>query len=194
MLLLNHIFSRICCPMKITCMCVQPGWQPTWCPEPRFSVSSQGTPGDQDRVARGWRQGLSLGKQGSCIEAPLRRPVGSSVGPVTSWAAFCRTSIPWTALEDASMEKVWRGVLVSSIPFLVICHAHGRIDCLVFTSDELGSSTILFLYGVKSQSQLVSSLLVQRFDDVSVHSRRTPREQVLSVLWWILGLHTDPAM
>lgn len=64
MLLLNHIFSRICCPMKITHMCVQPGWQPAGCPGLQFSELLWGTPRDRDRSAgqvltdRGRRAGL----------------------------------------------------------------------------------------------------------------------------------------
>lgn len=68
MLLLNHIFSRICCPMKITHMCVQPGRQPAGCPGPRFSELLWGTPRDGDRSAG---KVLTDRRQESWVGAPL---------------------------------------------------------------------------------------------------------------------------
>lgn len=96
MLLLNHIFSRICCPMKITCMCVQPGWRPTGCPEPPFSVSSWGTPGDQDRVAQGWWTGLSLEKQESHTGSPA---------PACCWVPGWSHDVQGSISQDVSPRK-----------------------------------------------------------------------------------------
>jgi hypothetical protein len=102
MLLLNHIFSRICCPVRITHMCVQPGWQPAWCPGPPSSVPSWGTPSQghsadgQDR-AEGWEAGAGFGcSLKSLFCRSRKRSWGVSAAPSSLHAPSCALIyLPW---------------------------------------------------------------------------------------------------
>lgn len=82
MLLLNHIFSRIHCPMKITHMCVQSGWQPAGCPEPQLSELLWGTPRDGDRASLDCQEAGELALGSSLPFA------GLGVGDVSSGQHF----------------------------------------------------------------------------------------------------------
>lgn len=116
MLLLSHIFSRICCPVEITTgMCVQPGWQPAGCPPPRFSVSPWGAgvgcPRDPRVGVARWRgRGLVwTGGRAGCVSAPT--PILWGLGLViTPRTVLCRAALPLNAPQGVRVPQVWESL------------------------------------------------------------------------------------
>lgn len=119
MLLLNHIFSRICCPVEITTrMYVQPGRQPAGCPWPRFSVSSwrwgggQGCPRDPWVGVAQWTwKGLSCDRRESWVCVGSHSVILLGLGLViTSRTMLCRPALPLNAPQGVRIPQVWESL------------------------------------------------------------------------------------
>lgn len=127
MLLLNHIFSRICCPMKITCMCVQPGWQPTWCPDPGSLCHPWGLPGTRIGWPGLWK-GLSLGRQRAGLGSTILLDLGSvALLPGQHFAEYQPLICSAGSLDHTSLV-----IFASSLLFFIIYDTHSFIIYVVF--------------------------------------------------------------
>lgn len=117
--------------MKITCMC--PAWlAASLMSRPWFSVSSLGTPGDQDWVT-GWWKGLSLGRKRAGLGSHHSLDLGSVVLlPGQHFAEYQPLTCSAGCLDHMSL-----GIFASSLLFFMIYDAHSFIICVDFNPSSI---------------------------------------------------------